>query len=150
MRSCLSVEGAYRRLPLLPNEWRRLTDALYDGDYSCPDADYLLIDLGIMEGRPRHTIVGLNNGVCSLRFCETIAELLSGNLGIESSLVVPMEGGQIGLFYCTARSFDRGDIDRLQHLGSRMLDLLDAFSSGRIGSSVHNDDRESSGSHPSA
>lgn len=118
------------RLPILPEDWRRMGPALSEG----LDADFLLFDLGPDPQRGRYTIVGLRSASHMLHFIETLAILhapaVEGGLGIGASLFVPLNGdrmrhcGHVAALRRDDRPFTPADATHLRGVARRVLSLL--------------------------
>lgn len=125
-----AVEERYLRLPILSEDWRRRAPELCDG----LDADFVLVDLGPVDDKPRYIIMGLRSGSHSLHFFESLtmihAPRAEGGLGVEASLFVPLyrgtkqHRGHVAALYCAQRRFADGDVERLQATADRFVTLL--------------------------
>jgi GAF domain-containing protein len=117
---------------MLPDDWRRHAPDLCDG----VEADYLLVDLGPSCDHPRYTILGLSPGAFTLHLVERLSEVNApaseGGLGVQSSLFVPLyrrdrrHHGHVAALYRGPRTFDSGDVERLQNVARRFLTFLTA------------------------
>jgi hypothetical protein len=123
-------ETIYRRLPILPDEWRKIGPRLCEGI----DADYLLIDTGPSTGEPRYMIVGLGSPDYSLHFCDRLTQAhrprSDGGLDVKSLLMIPLphardrQFAHIGMLRMEEKPFSPGDIVHLRTTGERLLSLL--------------------------
>lgn len=127
-----AVEAQYARLPILPEDWRRIAPELCRG----VDPDYLLLDLGPVVGRPRYVVMELRSDSPQFHLFDGLADvhapLAGGGLGIAASLFVPLarahdhHQGHVAALYREERRFDDADVERLQQVAQRLLSLLSA------------------------
>lgn len=126
-------ETLYRRLSILPDDWRKIGPPLCEG----LDADFLLIDAGpFVRDDPRYTVVGLGSSDYRLHFYADLSEILAphneGGLGPKASLIVPLphqrrrQAAHIGMLRLEGRPFTDENIVQLKAAARRLLSLLSA------------------------